>query len=390
CAPAALPPFPTRRSSDLDLVRDVEEGGRLVEQQHVRVLGQGHRDPHPLALPAGELVDWPLGELRGAGQVQRRRDGVVVDRAPSGQQALMRVAAPPDEIGDSDSLRGQGRLREQAQEAGELFGRHPMDLLPVQQHLAATRREQARHGAQQGRLAAGVGADDRGDPAGEQGEVEVLDDGAIAVAQCELAGEQAVCGGHRALAWRLVRMSRTVREGAPSAPVTTPTGYRAPTAYWPTRSATSTRSAPTRAAGIMGEEPGPIRRAAIGPERKATKAIGPQAAVAKEISPTAATITSSRVVATGTPRAEAASSPSCVARRSFARDSSTGARTARAPSTSLTWSQDELLRLPVSQRRASWRSHCPAADSTQSVTDCRIAATPIPTRINLVPITPPR
>src|SRR5690625_6544111 len=95
----------------------------------------------------------------------------------------------------------------------------------------------------------------------------------------------------------------------------------------------------------MGEEPGPIRRAAIGPERKATKAIGPQAAVAKEISPTAATITSSRVVATGTPRAEAASSPSCVARRSFARDSSTGARTARAPSTSLSWSQDELLRL---------------------------------------------
>ena len=47
----------------LDLVRDVQEGGRLVEQQQRRLLGQRHRDPHPLPLPAGELVDESLGKV---------------------------------------------------------------------------------------------------------------------------------------------------------------------------------------------------------------------------------------------------------------------------------------------------------------------------------------
>ena len=46
----------------LDLVGDVEVGRRLVEQQQVGALRQGHRDPDPLALPTGELVDDAVGE----------------------------------------------------------------------------------------------------------------------------------------------------------------------------------------------------------------------------------------------------------------------------------------------------------------------------------------
>ena len=41
----------------LDLVGDVEEGGRLVQQQDVGLLRESHRDPHPLTLTARELVD---------------------------------------------------------------------------------------------------------------------------------------------------------------------------------------------------------------------------------------------------------------------------------------------------------------------------------------------
>ena len=57
----------------LDLVGDVEERRRLVEQQDRRLLRERHRQPDALALAAGQLVDDPLG------QVVR----VAVERAPA-------------------------------------------------------------------------------------------------------------------------------------------------------------------------------------------------------------------------------------------------------------------------------------------------------------------
>jgi hypothetical protein len=47
----------------LDLVGEVEEGGRLVEQEQRRPLGEGERDPDPLALATGKLVDRTLSEV---------------------------------------------------------------------------------------------------------------------------------------------------------------------------------------------------------------------------------------------------------------------------------------------------------------------------------------
>ena len=55
--PAALAVEPGDQVEHLDLVGEVEVRGRLVEQQQVGVLGQRHRDPGPLALAAGELVE---------------------------------------------------------------------------------------------------------------------------------------------------------------------------------------------------------------------------------------------------------------------------------------------------------------------------------------------
>lgn len=48
----------------LDLVTEIEERGRLVQEEDPRVLGEGHRDPGALALPAGEVAHRPVGELR--------------------------------------------------------------------------------------------------------------------------------------------------------------------------------------------------------------------------------------------------------------------------------------------------------------------------------------
>jgi hypothetical protein len=56
----------------LDLMSDVEEGGGLVEQQQRRGLGQRHREPDALALPARQLVHEPVGERVDGGLLQGR------------------------------------------------------------------------------------------------------------------------------------------------------------------------------------------------------------------------------------------------------------------------------------------------------------------------------
>src|SRR5699024_3128481 len=68
---AALPVQVAHHVEDLELVGDVEIGGGFVQQQHLRLLGERHRDPHPLALPAGELLEQPVLQRVGAGGGER-------------------------------------------------------------------------------------------------------------------------------------------------------------------------------------------------------------------------------------------------------------------------------------------------------------------------------
>ena len=61
---AAAPVEVGEQVEHVELVAHVEERRRLVQQQDVGLLGQRHRDPHALALAAGELVDRPVGQVR--------------------------------------------------------------------------------------------------------------------------------------------------------------------------------------------------------------------------------------------------------------------------------------------------------------------------------------
>src|SRR5260370_42324078 len=47
---------------DLDLMSDVEMGGRLVEEQQAAALRQGERYQHPLALPSTQMIEHPVRE----------------------------------------------------------------------------------------------------------------------------------------------------------------------------------------------------------------------------------------------------------------------------------------------------------------------------------------
>ena len=87
---------------DLELVGDIQVGGRLVEQQDRCLLGENHRDPGPLPLSAGEMVDLMVAEVRHPGQFECVGDGEVVSLGRGLEKPLVRVAAAADEILDGD------------------------------------------------------------------------------------------------------------------------------------------------------------------------------------------------------------------------------------------------------------------------------------------------
>ena len=117
--------------------------------------------------------------------------------------------------------------------------------VPSSSDRARPRLEQPGQAAQQGGLAAGVGADDRGHLAVEQRDVEVADDRRAVVAEGQPLGAQSA---HPPPPCRLVVMSSQSRYGAPTAPVTTPVGSGVGSSWAATRSAASSSAAPTRAA----------------------------------------------------------------------------------------------------------------------------------------------
>ena len=174
----------------LELVGDVEIGGRLVQQQHLGALCERHGDPHPLALPSGELVEQTALELVGAGEGQRLGDRLLVLVAPLREQALVRVAAAGDQLAHGHPVGRERGLRQQAEPAGELLAAQGVDVGAVQQHRPLTGRQQARQAPQQSRLPRAVRADDhRHLPLGE-GQVEVIDDDASLVGELQVPGGQ--------------------------------------------------------------------------------------------------------------------------------------------------------------------------------------------------------
>ena len=167
---AALAVEPGDQVEHLDLVGEVEEGRRLVEQQQVGVLGQRHRDPGPLPLAAGELVEGPVAQVAGVGHLQRGLDDLLVVGRPLAEPALVRVPAAADQVADQQAVGRDRALGEQREPTGDLAGRtRRRSASPSSRTLPPARLEQPGQGAQQRRLAAAVGPDDRWSPGRREG-----------------------------------------------------------------------------------------------------------------------------------------------------------------------------------------------------------------------------
>ncbi|MPN08060.1 hypothetical protein SDC9_155336 [bioreactor metagenome] len=92
---AVLGEVPVEHTQHRGLRGDVEGGGRLITDRQYRVVDQGHRDQHPLALSAGQLVRIAVGDALHVGQ----RDGAQHLQHP-GSGVTTPVAVQDDELAE--------------------------------------------------------------------------------------------------------------------------------------------------------------------------------------------------------------------------------------------------------------------------------------------------
>ena len=127
----------------------VHGGGRLIEDQQLRLAGEGAGDEGALLLPDRESPDPPIAEAGHVGPLQRPLDRRAIGRARTAEGPEAREAAHPDDFGD-----GRGKLRV---EGGEAL-RHVADppafaeargVLPEEAHVAARGAEQPEDDIQQ-------------------------------------------------------------------------------------------------------------------------------------------------------------------------------------------------------------------------------------------------
>jgi hypothetical protein len=179
------------------LVRRVEVGGGLVEQQQRRLGGQHARQQHALALAARELVQTPPGPLAALGARHGRLHHRVVPRSGRAGQAEVGDAAERHGLAHVEFAAALALLRHPGQLARALQRPEGGQGLPTEQDAAALRRQQAGQHAQQRGLAGAVGADDGG-PAGTDVEVQILQHGAPPELQLQVAHAD-----HRSPRWRI-------------------------------------------------------------------------------------------------------------------------------------------------------------------------------------------
>ena len=150
-----------------DLRIDGAEG--FVEQQHAGLGRQGTRDGHPLALAAGELVGKPPlqpAQIQQLEELRHTRRNVEPPPAFDAQ-------SEGDVLEHVHGLEQRVALEDEANVA--LLHGHVVDALAADKDVALGRHLQAGDHAQDGRLAAPTGTQQRQQLAFLDGEADVLD-----------------------------------------------------------------------------------------------------------------------------------------------------------------------------------------------------------------------
>ena len=174
----------------LDLIAHVEEGGRLVQQQDLRLLADGAGKHHALALAVTDFLKALGGKLahmdQGHGLPGRRAVLLREDAEP----ARIGIAPRRDHLGTAHELGAQPLGGHDGQASGKLVFRHAGERLPIQKDGAGYRLQPPCEGFQDRGFPRAVGPDEGQDLPRAEGEGKSFQDGLPAVAHGQVVGLQ--------------------------------------------------------------------------------------------------------------------------------------------------------------------------------------------------------
>src|ERR1700690_2941377 len=191
---------------DGDLVLEVEECRRLIEQKRFGLLGYGRGQDDELALSARERAGMAGAERQRAGEGQRALDGFEIGRRFEKAVAVRGPAHQHNLLGGEGKLDAQA-LRDEGDLAGEGSARPMLGLDAAVFAAAGVAGTEAGHDAEQRRFAGAVGADDGDQLGGVEGQGDGVEDRRAGVAHAGF--EEGVERGHSpASGWNMRARAR--------------------------------------------------------------------------------------------------------------------------------------------------------------------------------------
>ncbi len=161
---------------DLHFAGEIEEGGRLVEEDDRRLLREGFGDHHLLSLAVAQGLDHAMGEMADLNVLESLADDLPVLLAERAPKTGVGAAAEADQLLDAHvadfALVGQHHADHPREPLVRVFAQRAAH----QSDLAAQWGLEAGKGAEQGRFARPVGAKQAGELAGADGRVDLVGD----------------------------------------------------------------------------------------------------------------------------------------------------------------------------------------------------------------------
>ena len=162
----------------------IEVVQRLIEQDVVGVLGEGHGDQRALALSAREGVDVGVAQVGEIKVSEGAVDDVAVVCARAA--AVVGEAGEGQQFFDGEAAHEAGLLLQDGEFARDGAAVTCRDVEGIDADAAALQRVEAGDEREQGAFTSAVGADEGDDAAGGEFEVDVVQDGLVADAVIEV------------------------------------------------------------------------------------------------------------------------------------------------------------------------------------------------------------
>jgi hypothetical protein len=141
---------------ELDLVAQIEEARRLVEQQDRRLLGEGAREDDSLALARRQLVDRSRGEVQRAAALERLARDRQVPRRLEGEPGQVRMSPHEDDLESAEREVEARLLRHDRDATGDRLARQGAQVVAEDRDAAGIPTDHPRESAHQGALAGAV------------------------------------------------------------------------------------------------------------------------------------------------------------------------------------------------------------------------------------------